>query len=495
MSSARSYARPKQPRRKPWSYKRQLQVCPALALSHDHVARQIVDWLEWLTREELGVQSTIMKVQNPTSADLAAWVRDARARTLDLVGDLSDEQLMGPRLAIVNPLLWEIGHVAWFQERWALRHAGGQPPVRPGVDSLYDSAAIAHDTRWDLFLPSRQDTLAYLTAVRDAVLERIESGNLSDTDRYFIQLGVFHEDMHNEAFTYTRQTHGYPKPHSPRTLIGERQAGPLQGDAEIPGGRFLLGALSGESFVFDNEKWAHHVEVPPFAIARAAVTQGEFQDFVEARGYQHRAVWSEPGWSWKETAGASHPLYWRQEAAGRWLRRDFDRWLPLEPHRAMLHVNWWEAEAYCNWAERRLPTEAEWEIAASSERTDHGLAETKRRFPWGDSQPQVERANLGGDAGGAADVAAFPAGDSSFGCRQMIGNVWEWVADNFEPYPGFVVDPYREYSQPWFSTHKVLRGGAWTTQPRLLRNTWRNFYTPERRDVWAGFRTCRRDQT
>ena len=138
-----------------------------------------------------------LDVKAPTDADLAAWVRDARARTLDLVADLSDEQLLGPRLAIVNPLLWEIGHVTWFQEKWALRHAAGRPPVRPDVDSLYDSAAIAHDTRWDLRLPSRKETLDYLTAVRDAVLERIESGKLSDSERYFIQLGIFHEDMHD----------------------------------------------------------------------------------------------------------------------------------------------------------------------------------------------------------------------------------------------------------------------------------------------------------
>lgn len=442
---------------------------------------------------EVITQTEMVNSLVPTNADLAAWVRDARARTFDLVADLSDEQLMGPRLAVVNPLLWEIGHVAWFQEKWALRQAANQPPVRSGVDGLYDSAAIGHDTRWDLLLPSRQDTLAYLTDVRDAVLERIEAGNLSADERYFIQLGIFHEDMHNEAFTYTRQTHGYPAPQSCRAPAsnGQAEAGPLNGDAEIPGGRFLLGALPGESFVFDNEKWAHTVEVRPFAIARAAVTQSEFQDFVEAGGYQRRDFWSEPGWRWLQSVGAEHPLYWRSEGGGRWLRRDFDRWLPLEPHRPVLHVNWWEAEAYCNWAGRRLPTEAEWEVAASAE----PATDRKRFFPWGDSPPNLQQANLGGRAGGAADVAAFAAGDSAFGCRQMIGNAWEWVADDFGPYPGFEVDPYREYSQPWFGTHKVLRGGAWPTQPRLLRNTWRNFYTPDRRDVWAGFRTCRRQHS
>jgi gamma-glutamyl hercynylcysteine S-oxide synthase len=444
------------------------------------------------------VQHAIVNVRNTADADLAEWVRDARARTLVLVADLSDEQLLGPRLAIVNPLLWEIGHVAWFQEKWALRYAAGKPHIRPGVDSMYDSAAIPHDTRWDMLLPSRQETLAYLTAVRDVVLERIEAGKLTDRDRYFIQLGVFHEDMHNEAFTYTRQTLGYPAPQfSDQETAAGGEAGPLRGDAEIPGGRFFLGASPEEQFVFDNEKWAHPVPVHSFDIARAAVTQGEFSEFVEAGGYRRREFWSERGWSWRLSVQAEHPVYWRREAAGRWLRRQFDRWLPLEPHRPALHVNWWEADAYCNWTGRRLPTEIEWEVAASSEPADSGrvLAEAKRRFPWGDAPPASERANLGACSAGAVDVAAFPAGDSAFGCRQMIGNVWEWTASNFEPYPGFEVDPYREYSQPWFSTHKVLRGGAWPTQPRLLRNTWRNFYTPDRRDVWAGFRTCRRDES
>jgi len=276
-------------------------------------------------------------------------------------------------------------------------------------------------------------------------------------------------------------------------LASSGEPGPLFGDAEVPGGRFLLGALQEEPFVFDNEKWAHPVEVRPFAIARAPVTQGEFAEFVEAKGYGRKEFWSEPGWNWREGVGAEHPVYWKGEAAGRWLRRDFDRWLPLEPHRPVLHVNWWEAEAYSNWAGRRLPTELEWEVAASAEPAQFGkeLAEGKRRFPWGNDPAAPERANLGWRAMAAVEVNALPAGDSGFGCRQMLGNVWEWTANGFGPYPGFEIDPYREYSQPWFGTHKVLRGGAWPTQPRLLRNTWRNFYTPDRRDVWAGFRTCR----
>lgn len=433
---------------------------------------------------------------DPATRDavLAAWVRDARKRTLEVVADLSDEQLLGPQLRIVNPLLWEIGHVTWFQEKWALRHAAGEAAMRADSDALYDSAAIPHDTRWNLPLPSRDDTLAYMIAVRDRVLERIAQGNLTESDRYFITLAVFHEDMHTEAFTYTRQTHGWRAPvFSGLEPVSSGETGLLAGDVEIPGGRFLLGALREEPFVFDNEKWAHAFEVQPFAIARAAVTQAEFLEFVESQGYSRREVWSEPGWGWRESVGAEHPVYWKREAAGRWLRRNFDQWVSLEAHRPVLHVNWWEAEAFCRWAGRRLPTELEWEVAAAGEPADSPkeLAGVKRRFPWGDDLPGAEHANLGWRAMGTVDVSAMPAGDSAFGCRQMIGNVWEWTANNFGPYPGFVIDPYREYSEPWFGTHKVLRGGAWPTQPRLLRNTWRNFYTPDRRDVWAGFRTCR----
>ncbi len=434
-----------------------------------------------------------------SNAELSAWVRDARQRTMDLVADLTDEQLMGPQLAIINPFLWEIGHVAWFQEKWALRHAAGEPPIRADADALYDSAAIAHDTRWDLPLPSREETLTYMRAVRDHVIERIEGGKVDENQRYFVLLSVFHEDMHTEAFTCTRQTLAYPPPvfRPDGVRVSSRcetsAAGPLPGDVEIPGGRFLLGALPGEPFVFDNEKWAHPVEIKPFGIARAAVTQAEFAAFVEDRGYERRELWSEEGWRWRETAQAQHPVYWKREGGGRWQRRDFTRWVPLEPHRPVLHVNWWEAEAYCRWAGCRLPTETEWEVAASAEPASggRGLAEAKRRFPWGNDPPAPDRANLSWRAMGTVEVGERPAGDSAFGCRQMIGNVWEWTSSDFGPYPGFVVDPYKEYSQPWFGNHKVLRGGAWTTQPRLLRNTWRNFYQPHRRDVWAGFRTCR----
>ncbi len=255
----------------------------------------------------------------------------------------------------------------------------------------------------------------------------------------------------------------------------------------------MLGAFHDEPFVFDNEKWAHAVELEPFGIARAPVTQSEFAAFVDDRGYLQSEFWSEAGWRWREEARAEHPVYWRPKVNGRWSRRDFETWVQLEPHRPVIHVNWYEAEAYCRWAKRRLPSEAEWEAVAAAAGPDGGsrsFSAHKRRFPWGDETPTPARANLDWHGMGCTDVAAHPDGDSAYGCRQMIGNVWEWTSSDFQPYPGFEIDPYKEYSEPWFGTRKVLRGGCWATRGRMVRNTWRNFYTPDRRDVWAGFRTC-----
>jgi iron(II)-dependent oxidoreductase len=158
----------------------------------------------------------------------------------------------------------------------------------------------------------------------------------------------------------------------------------------------------------------------------------------------------------------------------------------------VIHVNWYEARAYCRWAGRRLPSELEWEVAAAGEPGPDGrtLAPTKRRYPWGDEPPTPARANLDGGALWTIDVGALPAGDSAFGCRQMIGNAWEWTDTVFGPYPGFTPDMYQDYSQPLFGSTRVLRGGCWATRGRLIRNTWRNYYGPERNDVFAGFRTC-----
>ena len=439
----------------------------------------------------------------PNSSAITESLSEARGRTLALVDDLNRDQMIGPRLDIVNPLLWEIGHLAWFQEYWVLRHLHGRQPILANGDALYDSAKVAHETRWDLPLPSKSETSVYMQNVLDEVLDLCGSHfEKVEQAAYFLSLVLLHEDMHDEAMAYTRQTLAYAKP----AFDDDRAATPsiketrqikedpsleTLGDTHVPGGLFVLGSAADRPFVFDNEMGAHEVELKPFAISRAALTNAEFAAFVEDRGYERPELWIEAGWRWRERAGAQHPVYWLRDGR-EWFCREFDEVVPLKDRLPVLHVNWYEADAYCRWARRRLPSEAEWEMAAAAEPATNGerLANHKRRFPWGDEPPTPERANLDWRAMGRVEAGALPAGDSAFGCRQMIGNVWEWTATDFGAYPGFAPGPYKEYSAPWFGNHKVLRGGCWATRARLIHNAYRNFYPPDRRDVWAGFRTC-----
>ena len=337
------------------------------------------------------------------SAELIEELRSARAHLRRVADGLGGERELGPRLAIVNPPRWEVGHVGWFQEWWCLRDARKEnASILSNADRLYDSAAVAHATRWDLPLPSFRETLAYRDEVTERLIARLKAG---DADAYFVQLAVRHEDMHAEAFHYTRQTLGYDGEGGPARVA-------VSGDRDFEGGVFRLGSSPDDGFVFDNEKWSHPLVLPPFRLSRGCVTNAQYEEFVRA--------------------GGKAPRYWR----GGEVRR-FDRWVERVPDEPVMHVSWHEANAYCRFAGRRLPTEAEWECAAP-----------------------------------------------------MQGDVWEWTASPFLPYPGFVRDPYKEYSEPWFGTHKVLRGGSFATPARIARKRFRNFYTPDRADIFAGFRTC-----
>ena len=361
------------------------------------------------------------------STDLIA-ARDHFAR---ITAALDGEQLLGPKLAIVNPPLWEIGHVGWFQEHWCLRWPMGRdagtalaPSLLPNADALYNSSTVPHDTRWDLPLPSLAATRDYLRAVLEKTLDRLAREPDNESLAYFVRLATLHEDMHAEALHYTHQTHGYAEPmrKSGSGTDFNGKSVPDPDFLEFDGGTLRLGAERGEErFIFDNEKWAHDVEIQPFAIAARPVSNAQYMAYVES--------------------GATPPRYWRQ-AGGAWQERRFDRWQPLAPDEPVRHVSWNEAQAYCRWAGERLPSEAEWSYAASA-------------MQWGD--------------------------------------VWEWTASTFAPFPGFSADPYADYSQPWFGTHKVLKGASYATPERVRAATFRNFYTPDRGDVFAGFRTCKMD--
>ncbi len=417
---------------------------------------------------------------------------EARRRTHELVLTLAPYQRLGPQLRIVNPAIWEYGHLGWFQEKWLLRHLRDREPLRPDADCLYDSAAVAHETRWNLPYPTWAETRSYVHAVLKAVLTANALGDPTGREAYFLELALFHEDMHGEAFLYTRQTHGWRAPDLVTGAAVETGGGACPGLVDIPGGTFEMGSPPGEDFVWDNEKWAHPVTLAPFRIARAPVTNAEFAEFVEAGGYRKPEIWSDQGRAWLATTKPERPWAWEPHLGGGWWRRSFDRLVPLEDLLPVMHVCWYEADAWCRWKGRRLPTEAEWEMAAGCVpgSTRAGVPLRRHRFPWGESLPEPHRACLDLWRPGPVAVGALPAGDSPCGCRQMLGNVWEWTASTFLPYPGFAPDPYREYSEPWFGTQKVLRGGCFATRARLVDVRWRNFFTPDRRDIFAGFRTA-----
>jgi iron(II)-dependent oxidoreductase len=374
----------------------------------------------------------------PAAPALSQWLTDAHARTREIFGALSAARFEVPCIPIVNPPLWELGHVGWFQEFWIHRRGESDAaPMLRNADNLYDSARVPHDSRWTLPLPGLDATWRFVDGVLERSLARLNESPLTDELAYFATLAVFHQDMHNEAFSYTWHTLGYPLPIAPRGLP---QPAGSAGDIEIAAGTMRLGAEPGSGFVFDNEKWAHAVQLPAFAIARQPVSNREYLEFVADGGYAQRVLWSEAGAAMLETLDLNCPRYWRREADD-WTVRRFDRTLPLALDEPVMHVSFYEAQAYCRWAGRRLPMEAEWERAAS--------------------------------------------------VLDARGSVWEWTASRFEPYPGFSADPYLEYSKPWFADeHRVLRGGSFATPPRLLRPSLRNFYQPARADVFCGFRTC-----
>lgn len=434
-------------------------------------------------------------VKSIDAQTLVDHANDAYQRSLLMIAGLSEDQLMGPKHSNLNPLRWEIAHASYFYEFWILRNHFKKDPYIEDIDQLFDSIEILHDDRWDLPLPTMEFTYAYMQYVHESTLRYLQEYNQDAKLHYLTQYSIYHQDMHCEAFAYERQTLGYPAPDIKPDVaaVGVTVEQTVEGDIHIPGGSFFLGAVQKSEFVFDNEKWGHKHKVLPFDIARTAVSNEEYLEFVQSDGYRDPSYWCSQGWGWRSERELHHPVYWRQHGSSQkpWQVRRFNQWTVLSPLEPVMNISWYEANAYCRWANRRLPSELEWEVAASAMPSEAcGLGIKKNKYPWGEQLISAEYANLDGNLLGPVNVNAFSRGDSAFGCRQMLGNVWEWTSTTFQPYPGFLPDMYEEYSQPLFGHTKVLRGGSWVTRARVIRNTYRNYYSPDRNDIFAGFRTC-----
>ncbi|HEY1328739.1 MAG TPA: selenoneine synthase SenA [Casimicrobiaceae bacterium] len=416
-----------------------------------------------------------------TNAALADALREARDYTLSIYAHLSAAQEAFPQIPTVNLPRWEIGHIGWFQEFWCLRQRDGAvaPSRLSGADALFDSSNVPHAARWSLPVPDWDGIHRYLARTLADTLDALPGAD--DARRYFFELALYHEDMHAEALLMTLQTLALPAPpllQEPRAATAPRTM--CNDDLAVPGGDVAIGTPReslARRFVFDNEKWTHTVELAPFLIARRCVTNAEFAQFVDEGGYTHAALWSDEGNAWRAASARRAPAYWvRERDDAPWHARRFDAIVPLDPHAPVMHVNAFEAQAWCRWAGRRLPSEAEWETAA-------------RHADDADPPATCAQHNLDAMHGAPIAADAWPL-SAHRPLAHMLGNVWEWTASAFDPYAGFAADPYADYSAPWFGSHRVMRGGSWATRARLVHPRFRNFYLPHRHDPFVGFRTC-----
>ncbi|MGY3519840.1 ergothioneine biosynthesis protein EgtB [Micromonospora sp. PTRAS2] len=420
---------------------------------------------------------------------IAAELERTRARTAGLTEAVDDADLMRQHSPIMSPLVWDLAHVGNQEELWLVRDVGGREPVRRDIDDLYDAFKQPRRDRPALPLLPPAEARAYLATVRDKVHDLLDRVPFTDrplvADGFAFGMIVQHEQQHDETMLATHQLRVgppalyAPDPPQPRARVAD--------EVLVPAGEFTMGT-STDPWALDNERPAHPVDLPAYVIDAAPVTNGRYREFIADGGYDDPRWWSEAGWAHRTEAGLTAPMHWRRDGDG-WGYQRFGRWSPVRDDEPVVHVCWYEAQAYAAWAGKRLPTEAEWEKAA---RWDPATGRS-RRYPWGDGEPTAEQANLGQRHLWPAPVGAYPAGASPLGVHQLIGDVWEWTSSPFRGYPGFAAFPYREYSEVFFGDdHRVLRGGSFGTDRAACRGTFRNWDYPIRRQIFSGFR-CARD--
>ncbi|WP_033338851.1 ergothioneine biosynthesis protein EgtB [Catenuloplanes japonicus] len=417
---------------------------------------------------------------------VAAELERTRARTEALTEAVDDDDLIRQHSPLMSPLVWDLAHVGNQEELWLVRDVGGREPVRRDIDELYDAFKHPRRDRPALPLLNPAEARAYVRQVRDKAMDILDTVRMEGrplvADGFAFGMIVQHEQQHDETMLATHQLRSGP-PVLPVSAPPPATV-KIKSEVLLPSGPFTMGT-DVEPWALDNERPAHVVDVPAFFIDAAPVTNAAYAEFIAAGGYDDQRWWTADGWAHRTTAGLTGPAHWN--ADGSYTR--FGRTERLVPDEPVVHVCWYEADAYARWAGKRLPTEAEWEKAA---RFDPETGRS-RRFPWGDDPPEARHANLGQRHLSPAPAGAYPDGASPLGVHQLIGDVWEWTASDFHGYPGFRPFPYREYSEVFFGPdYKVLRGGSFGTDAAACRGTFRNWDYPIRRQIFSGFR-CARD--
>jgi iron(II)-dependent oxidoreductase len=414
---------------------------------------------------------------------LADALTEGRERTLALVAPLSDADVEAQHIEIMSPLAWDLAHIAAYEELWLVHRFAGEPLSRPELAAMYDAFETPRAVRGDLPLLNRRQALTYLADVRERVRARLDDGGPGDGLLH--ELVLRHEHQHGETMLQAielsrlQPAPGVPREPRPAAPGGHTGLEPV----DVPAGPCEIGATA-DGFAYDNERPRHRLEVPAFRIGRTPITNATFLTFTEGGGYERREWWSDEAWSWKEEYDITHPQGWARGPGDEWRRWTMDGWAPLDPDEPVVHVSWFEADALARAHGARLPTEVEWEKAATWDQE----AQEARPYPWGD-EPVNGRANLDHGLLGPAPAGAYPEGASPYGALGMLGDVWEWTSSDFGGYPGFAAHPYKEYSEVFFGTdYKVLRGGSWATRARVATPTFRNWDLPIRRQIFSGVR-------
>jgi gamma-glutamyl hercynylcysteine S-oxide synthase len=424
-----------------------------------------------------------------TDAQALAALGETRDRTLALVAPISNQDLERVHSTLMSPLVWDLGHIAAFEDLWLVHRFGERPLLRDGLADVYDAFETPREYRGELPFLRPPEAREYLAEVRARTLEVIAQRGVGDGTIH--ELVVRHEQQHNETMLQTLGLAHLSDYRLPRPAADGQSSPDGLADAtgleliEIPAGPCTIGAPAG-GFAYDNERPRHRTDVRGYLIGRTPITNGTYLTFVEGGGYERREWWSDEGWAWKEEYDITRPASWTADLSAEWR---LSRLEPLDHHRPVVHVSWFEADAFARAHDARLPTELEWEKAATWDQEQARAL----RYPWGEDPPTPGlHTNVDQLGGGTARVGAHPAGASPSACLGMIGDVWEWTASDFRAYPGFVAYPYREYSEVFFGTdYKALRGGSWATRARVITPTFRNWDYPQRRQIFAGLRIAK----
>ena len=434
------------------------------------------------------VDSNSVQASKERLRDLLSRVR---LRTRQMVDPLSDDDVHKQFNSIMSPVVWDVGHVGNFEEYWLLREIDGRPAHDAGFDEMYNPFDNPRWVRGDLPLLDRREAYDYIDSVRSEAFELLGSAELDPEspllrDGYVYSMVQQHEAQHQETVLQALDIRDDLEAYAiavERTTPDRRRVDDTE-RIVIPAGRFSMGT-SDRRAAYDNERPSHVVDLPAYAIEKYPVTARRYDAFMAAGGYGREELWSEKGRAWLSAAGLTSPQGWIPDLAGGWLIRRFGHIRPLDPMEPVHHLSFYEAQAFANWTGGRLPSEAEWEKAAAWDEK----AQRSRTYPWGESPPTADLANLDQVHWGPVPVGSYPRGASAYGVEQMLGDTYEWTTSWFDGYPGYATFPYPEYSEVFFGTdYRVLRGASWATSPDVARNTFRNWDLAKRRQIMSGIR-------